>query len=321
MAEKSYIDQALMLLYSEPNQSGAHLDLRSYIESAKQVEAARRLAFRGLLTYQPFVFDGNFAVGSGLSIVAGHAHDTPSIYCPGAGQQDADVEFLAREVVAEERRAEFFAANEAMRRFYDDMIDQTTSALGSIEGMSVLDVGCNSGYFPLSLARRGARQAKGIDRVDYSPTIALLNELCGTRVEFGLWSYDGSLRASEQFDLVISTAVLVHLSDPLQHLAWLGSSARKALLVFTPCHRDDEYSIKFHSVNRYYRDKFPYCFDVSTISRKLLRLAMEQMGFTRIVEITAAQKWMPPGWAEVHLGLLGIREHEADSQPERALIT
>ena len=297
------------------------MDLRSYVRSAKQVQAARRLAFRGLLSYQPFIFDDNLAVGAGLSIVAGPAHNPPSIYCPGAGPADADPEFLAREVCTVERRAEFFAANEAMGRFYDDMIDQIAAAFGPLAGTSVLDVGCNAGYFPLSFAKRGVSRAKGIDRVDYSPTVAFLNQLCDTNVEFGLWSYDGSLKAQEQFDLVISTAVLVHLSDPLQHLAWLGSSARKALVVFTPCHEEDEYSIKFHTVNRYYRDQFPYCFDVSTMSRKLVSLAMEQMGFTRIIEINAAQKWMPPNWAQMHTALIGIREQASDQRPTRELIT
>jgi hypothetical protein len=297
------------------------LDLRSRIRSAEQLAAARRLAFRGLLNYQPFIFGDDLAMGSGLSIVAGPGPEVPSIYCPGAGPNDADPGFLSRAVAGVDRRGEFFAANENMRRFYDGMVDETVSALGSLGGMSVLDVGCNSGYFPLSFALRGAREAKGFDRVDYSPTIAFLNGVCGTNVKFGLWSYDGSLKAAKQFDLVISTAVLVHLSDPLQHLAWLGSSARRALLVFTPCHDDNEYSVKFHSVNKYYSDEFPYCFDVTTVSRKLLKLALERMGFSRVVEITAAHKWMPPGWAEQHFGVLGIRDHDVDTVPTRALIS
>jgi hypothetical protein len=127
-------------------------------------------------------------------------------------------------------------------------------------------------------------------------------------MQFRPWSYDGRIEAAEQFDLVISIAMIVHLSDPLHHLAWLGSSTRKALLVFTPCHREDEYSIKFHTVNRYYRDPFPYCFDVCTLSRRLLRRSLEEMGFTRIVEMKMADDSMPSDWARAHLGLLAIRE-------------
>ncbi len=280
------------------------------------------MASRGLLSYQPYILSDTFAVGAGLSIVAGHLKDPPAIYCPGATVDDVDPIFFAREFAKEHQREEFFAANEAMRRFYDGMVDQMAGALGPLEGLSILDVGCNTGYFPLAFARRGARQAKGIDRIDYSPTVALLNEICGTSVQFARWNYDGSLTASDQYDLVLSIAVLVHLSEPLRHLAWLGSSARKALMVFTPFHDAPDCSIQFHTENRYYEDAdFPHCFDITTVSEQLLRLAFEKMGFSRIIEITAAHDTMPPGWAGKHLGLLGIREDFADIVPTAVVPT
>ncbi|HEY1504307.1 MAG TPA: hypothetical protein VGF92_08405, partial [Stellaceae bacterium] len=92
---------------------------------------ARRLAFRGLLNYQPYQFDDDFAVGAGLSIVAGHNHDVPSIYCGKVGAEEAASDFLARELVSPDRRLSFLDANERMRRFYDGLIDQTAEALGS----------------------------------------------------------------------------------------------------------------------------------------------------------------------------------------------
>ena len=292
------------------------MDLRSLISSESQLERARKLALSGLLNYQPFIFSDRLAVGSGLSIAAGHNADVPSIYCPDIKPEGASAERLARELAPAERKQDFFDANERMRRFYDGMIARVIAELGSVRGLSVLDVGCNTGYFPISFARHGAR-GFGIDRVDYSDTIALLNSLCGTKVEFRLSSYDGSVRASERFDLVVSIAVLVHLSDPLHHLAWLGSSAAKALLVFTPCHDDDDYSIRYHTVNRYYRDRFPYCFDVTTVSKNLLRLAFEQMGFTKVVEIEPVEGSMPQHWSKQHLCLLGIRENDgAASRPD-----
>jgi SAM-dependent methyltransferase len=285
------------------------MDLRPLIKSKRQIDAARGLALRGLLSYQPYIFSDNFAVGAGLSIVAGFTKDPPAVYCPDATADETDPAFFAREFAKEDQREEFFSANAAMRRLYDHMIEQTADAVGPLQKMSVLDVGCNTGYFPIAFARKGARRTTGIDRIDYSPTVALLNEICGTSVRFAPWNYDGSLTSAEQHDLVLSVAVLVHLSEPLRHLAWLGSCARKALMVFTPCHLSDDYSIKFHAVNRYYdHDEFPHCFDVTTLSRPLLRLAFEKMGFSRIVEITAAQDVMSPQWTSEHLGLLGIRE-------------
>ena len=217
------------------------MDLRPLIKSAGQIEEARRLALRGLLSYQPYIFNDTFATGAGLSIVAGYMTDPPAVYCQDATAHDTDPAFFAREFAKENQRQEFFSANEAMRRFYDGMVDQIAAAVGPLDDMSVLDVGCNTGYFPLAFARRGARQTKGIDRIDYSATVSLLNDICGTSVQFGNWDYDGALTAFEQHDLVLSIAVLVHLSEPLRHLAWLGSSARKALMVFTPAHAAADY--------------------------------------------------------------------------------
>ena len=233
-----------------------------------------------------------------------------SIYCPDAGVNDADPVFRARELAKENRRNEFFAANAAMRSFYDGIVDQIADAPKPIDNLSVLDVGCNSRYFPLAFARKAAPETMGIDRIDYAPSVALLNEICGTSVQFANWAYDGSVVASKQYDLVLSIAVLCHLSEPLRHLAWLGSSARKALMVFTACDDVPGCVIKFQTVNRYYADdKFSHCFDVTSLSRPLLRLAFQQMGFSRIVEITAADDTMPAGWADKHLCLLGIREN------------
>jgi hypothetical protein len=161
-------------------------------------------------------------------------------------------------------RDEFLQTNESLAAFYDGIIQQIDEHLGSVADMSVLDVGCNAGYFPVAFQRAGAKQSVGYDRIDYAETLALLNEICGTRAQFKLWDYHGELQASEQHDLVLSVVVLVHLSEPLRHLAWLGSAAKKALFVLTPCRREDDLSIRYHTVNRLYSNKFPNCFDVTT---------------------------------------------------------
>ncbi len=57
------------------------MDLRPLIKSARQIEVARRLALRGLLSYQPYIFSDTFATGAGLSILTGHLKDPPAVYC------------------------------------------------------------------------------------------------------------------------------------------------------------------------------------------------------------------------------------------------
>ena len=278
------------------------MDLRS-LASSKQVERAKHLAMRGLFNYQPFQLSDGFYCGAGLSIVQGFRADPPTVYCPSL--DPAMSEYAASALAKPADKDEFLQTNEALAGFYDGVIKQITEHLGGVAGMSVLDVGCNAGYFPISFSRAGSAQSIGYDRVDYTETLALLNEICGTRAKFQIWDYDGALKAKEQHDLVLSVAVLVHLSEPLRHLAWLGSAAKKALFVLTPCHGDDDLSIRYHTVNRYYSNKFPNCFDVTTLSRKLLYLAFEQMGFSKVVELST--KPMSQNWQDTHLALLGIR--------------
>ncbi len=66
------------------------------------------------------------------------------------------------------------------------------------------------------------------------------------------------------------------MSDPLQHLAFLGRMARKALLVWTYTGEkgDEELEsrmfIRYHATNKYYKDRtLPYCLDSTEVSPAL----------------------------------------------------
>ena len=111
------------------------MDLRPLITSKSQIDEARRLALRGLLSYQPYIFSDNFATGAGLSILAGHLTDPPAVYCKDATANDTDPTFFAREFAKENQREEFFSANQSMRRFYDGMVDQIANAVGPLDDM------------------------------------------------------------------------------------------------------------------------------------------------------------------------------------------
>jgi SAM-dependent methyltransferase len=280
------------------------MDLRNRV-SREQVDRAKLLAVRGLLNYQPFHFADEFSVGAGLSIESGLMGDPPLVDIADPERYANDA-FRDRYVVREGDRAAFQLANGRMRSLYDGLVDDLVAALGGVQGKTILDVGCNCGYFAVSLAQRGAARVVGLDQEPYGDTVALLNEICGTTVEFRQWSYDGSLQAPEQFDLVVSVAVLVHLSEPLRHLTWLGSAAREALWVFSPSPENAELSVQFHAVNRYYDHPWPYCFDAVTVSRPLLRFAFEQMGFVH-TEVPPRLGTMSANWRGAHASLLGRR--------------
>jgi tRNA (mo5U34)-methyltransferase len=87
---------------------------------------------------------------------------------------------------------------------------------GDLTGHTVLDIGCNAGFYSIEMKRRGATQVVGIDSDDaYLAQAAFAAEVTGTDVEFrNLSVYDvASLRQS--FDYVLFMGVLYHLRHPL----------------------------------------------------------------------------------------------------------
>ena len=86
-----------------------------------------------------------------------------------------------------------------------------------LAGKSVLDIGCNAGFYSVEMKRRGAERVVGIDSDDrYLAQARLAARALGfTGIEFrNLSVYDvGSL--GERFDLVIFMGVLYHLRHPL----------------------------------------------------------------------------------------------------------
>ncbi len=102
-----------------------------------------------------------------------------------------------------------------------------------LEGKTVLDVGCNAGFFSLEMKRRGAARVVGIDSDErYLAQARLASEVSGLDVELARLSvYDvASLR--ERFDVVLFMGVLYHLRHPLLALDLLHEHAAKDLLVF-----------------------------------------------------------------------------------------
>ncbi len=66
-----------------------------------------------------------------------------------------------------EDNAEFWVRiiREHRDRYRTELTDQAVfAAAGSCQGLDVLDVGCGEGYMTREIARRGARQATGIDK-------------------------------------------------------------------------------------------------------------------------------------------------------------
>jgi tRNA (mo5U34)-methyltransferase len=107
-----------------------------------------------------------------------------------------------------------------------------------LTGRSVLDIGCNGGFYSIEMKRRGASRVVGIDPdEDYLAQARFAAEVTGHEIEFRKLSvYDvGAL--GERFDLVLFLGVLYHLRHPLLALDLIHEHVARDLLVFQSMQR------------------------------------------------------------------------------------
>ncbi len=107
-----------------------------------------------------------------------------------------------------------------------------------LAGRSVLDIGCNGGFYALEMKRRGAGRVVAIDAdARYLAQARFAAEAEGAEIEFRLMSvYDvGGL--GEPFDLVIFMGVLYHLRHPLLALDLIHETVAGDLMLFQSMQR------------------------------------------------------------------------------------
>lgn len=287
------------------------MELSGKIITPAALVTAKQLAIEGLLTYQPFVFAHDFEVGVGYEFERGSYDGL--IYCPDIDQDMLRSPQLRRLMVAPEKYAAYHAANRRLARYYDYLADRIVDIVGGAAGNTFLDVGCNTGYFPQSFALRGAKLAVGCDRQDFSRPFALLNTILGTDAKFVKRWYEPErhvINGLDQFDVVMSMALVCHVADPLHLVAAMGKLARKALFVWTLINNDANYTCHYGEPRGDYPgDLFPYCFDnVVCPSASLMRRSMELMGFKEVLEIPAPPNHPDYAWLDYPFrGFLGLR--------------
>jgi tRNA (mo5U34)-methyltransferase len=104
-----------------------------------------------------------------------------------------------------------------------------------LKGKSVLDIGCNAGFYAMEMARRGAARVVGIDSDPrYLAQAQLAAEALGFADRIELRQIDvydvGAL--GERFDVVIFMGVLYHLRHPLLALDLIHEHVADDLLLF-----------------------------------------------------------------------------------------
>ncbi|OGP12709.1 MAG: methyltransferase, TIGR04290 family [Deltaproteobacteria bacterium GWA2_54_12] len=100
-------------------------------------------------------------------------------------------------------------------------------------GMSVLDIGCNAGFYCIEMKKRGAASVLGIDTEElYLNQARFAARVLGFDVEFMRMSVYDIAELDRKFDLILFMGVLYHLRYPLLALDLIYEHAAAGLLVF-----------------------------------------------------------------------------------------
>jgi tRNA (mo5U34)-methyltransferase len=108
-----------------------------------------------------------------------------------------------------------------------------------LAGRSVLDIGCNAGFYSMEMKRRGARRVVGIDSDErYLAQARFAAETLGyDNIEFRELSVYDVAALGERFDVVIFMGVLYHLRHPLLALDLIHEHVAGDLLIFQSMQR------------------------------------------------------------------------------------
>jgi tRNA (mo5U34)-methyltransferase len=111
-----------------------------------------------------------------------------------------------------------------------------------LTGRSVLDIGCNAGFYSVEMKRRGAARVVGIDSDErYLEQARLATRTLGfPDVEFRNLSVYDVAALGERFDLVIFMGVLYHLRHPLLALDLIREHVAGDLLLFQSMQQGSE---------------------------------------------------------------------------------
>lgn len=125
--------------------------------------------------------------------------------------------------------------------FRRDLIVGTVAAMlgDEIAETTVLDIGCNCGFFSLDIADRGAKHVDGIDLRPENIAQAqfLADHYQLDNVTFRVTDAD-ALRTEEQRDVVFNLGVLYHVVNPLQFIRQTYELCRRFAIIDTVTHSE-----------------------------------------------------------------------------------
>jgi tRNA (mo5U34)-methyltransferase len=117
-----------------------------------------------------------------------------------------------------------------------------------LTGRTVLDIGCNAGFYSMEMKRRGAARVVGIDfDDDYLDQARFAAEVEDLDIEFQKLSVYDVAAIGEKFDIVFFIGVLYHLRHPLLALDLIHEHVARDMLVFQSMQRGSQTLIDIRS--------------------------------------------------------------------------
>lgn len=108
-------------------------------------------------------------------------------------------------------------------------------------GKTVLDVGCNAGFFSFVAAERGAKRVLGVDlKQGYIDQARFANDVRGDKVEFQTAGVNDVTKFGEQFDITICIGLLYHVRDIYGAIEAIAAVTKEMAIVESAIHPGNE---------------------------------------------------------------------------------
>ncbi len=115
-----------------------------------------------------------------------------------------------------------------------------------LRGKTVLDIGCNGGFYSIEMKRRGAARVLAIDiDEDYLRQARFAAQVVGLDIDFARLSVYDVAALDERFDVVLFLGVLYHLRHPLLALDLIRDHVVRDLFVCQSMQRGDPAEERF----------------------------------------------------------------------------
>ncbi len=107
-----------------------------------------------------------------------------------------------------------------------------------LTGKSVLDIGCNGGFYSIEMKRRGAERVFAIDYdSEYLAQARFAAKVLGLDIDFARMSVYDVGAIGERFDIIIFMGVLYHLRHPLLALDLIHEHVAREVMIFQSMQR------------------------------------------------------------------------------------